>query len=229
MAVDRVDDNDLDVQVVMLPPITHEKYQVILTESEMMEAIGRAATALFTLLNQTQPKVPPMVGVVVIREIIEVPCFETDVQEVEEVAQKVIAPETVDDIVDPPALVIEEEKVPVEVAEEIAPPVVEIVEEEKIEISTPPKVDHERTLSMIESYRQQIRLMSQAATQERQLLKTQEQIQLLQQLNRGSYGISQVEDPKVDIMKRIAHFEREIRVAEQKIVELQQTLRDNQR
>jgi len=29
-------------------------------------------------------------------------------------------------------------------------------------------------------------------------------------------------------LKRIAHFEREIRVAQQKIVELQQTLKDNQ-
>jgi DNA polymerase III delta prime subunit len=78
---------------------------------------------------------------------------------------------------------------------------------------------------MMQSYREQLRLISQTIAQEKQLLKTQEHIRLLQELNRSNLP-SLTDDAKVDLMKRIAEYEKQIVEIEAKLAELQSALQD---
>lgn len=199
-AIDR--DPEVDFHVMMLPPAADSKYQLNMTEDELDRAIGHTVRNLFTLLNYTQPKAPQLVGVVVIKEKVEP-------EEDKVVALPVITKES-----DP----VVEEEVPVKI--DLPPPPVE----EKVEIILPPKEDREHVVRLIEGYREQIRILRHVVADERQLLRTQEQIQLLQQVNR-TVSPHLVEARK-ERLQKIELFERQILEAQEKMAALQQTLQD---
>jgi len=183
--VDKIDDDlDFGIQWMMLPTEADQKYCIHLTEDEVIRALGRAA--LDKLLNQARIEF----NVVVITD--EYP-METDVEDVEEVAQSIIAPEL----------------------------------ESEVETAVPvtPKQTKEQIEQMMQSYREQMKLLSQTIAQEKQLLKTQEHIRLLQELNRSNLP-SLTDDAKVDLMKRIAEYEKQIVEIEAKLAELQSALQD---
>lgn len=183
--VDKIDDDlDFGIQWMMLPTETDQKYCIHLTEDEVIRALGRAA--LDKLLNQARVKF----NVVVISDDSS---LETDVEDVEKVAQSIIAPEVESNV-------------------KTAAPVT-------------PKQTKEQIEQMMQSYREQLRLISQTIAQEKQLLKTQEHIRLLQELNRSNLP-SLTDDAKVDLMKRIAEYEKQIVEIEAKLAELQSALQD---
>ncbi len=197
-AIDR--DSEVDFHVMMLPPATDSRYQLNMTEDELNRAIGQTVRNLFTLLNFTQPQTPRLVGVVVIKEKVEAE-VESDVEEVEKVALPVIEEEVPEKIDLPPAPM-----------------------DEQVEIILPPKEDRELVLRLIDGYREQIRILTQVVADERQLLRTQEQIQLLQQVNRTASP--QLAEARKERVQKIEFFERQIQEAQEKIATLQQTLQD---
>lgn len=187
-----IDGIDSDIQVAMMPVDMGDGYQLGAVNEEEAEAIGRLAIELFTRLHQTQPKPPAMMGVVVIKKSVEVAA-----QPDEAVA------------------------VPVEdvVQEAVIVPVEEALQEVEITPMTQP--NREEIELQIEGYLQEIRLLAQAVEQERQLLKTQEQIQILQQFNRGAQRVYLTEDPKAAGLKKIAELESQIAQIQRKVVDLQ--------
>jgi len=120
------------------------------------------------------------------------------------------------------------EECPVETdVEEVAQSI--IAPEVESDVKTPapvtPKQTKEQIEQMMQSYREQLKLISQTIAQEKQLLKTQEHIRLLQELNRSNLP-SLTDDAKVDLMKRIAEYEKQIIEIEAKLAELQRALQD---
>ena len=111
--------------------------------------------------------------------------------------------------------------------EEVAQSIIAPEVESNVKTAAPvtPKQTKEQIEQMMQSYREQLRLISQTIAQEKQLLKTQEHIRLLQELNRSNLP-SLTDDAKVDLMKRIAEYEKQIVEIEAKLAELQSALQD---
>jgi hypothetical protein len=82
---------------------------------------------------------------------------------------------------------------------------------------------HAKNELVIEECQQQIQQLAQRVADERQALTRQDQIQRLQQYNRGSQLALPAVDPRAAHLQKIAGFEREIEQLQGKIAELQQT------
>jgi hypothetical protein len=197
---------DGEFEVALLPLEAKEESQQELAEKERMEEIGRVATLLFTLLNPPQPTIPPMMNVVVINKEIPAPALKTSEEVSMEISEEA-SEETVQEV-KVPALDIIVDTQSAEVPEEA-------------EVETSSKPSREEIEKLVDRYQQQAHLFKEAIEHERRSLKTQEQIQLLQQLSQNSHVASSDPDPKADILKKIAHFEEEIQLIEGKITELQ--------
>lgn len=187
-------ESEVDFHVMMLPPATDSRYQLNITDDELTMAIGQTVRNLFTLLNYSQPKAPQLVGVVVIKE-------KTDAEQIEEVALPVIQEEVPEKIDLPPAPL-----------------------DEQAEIILPPKEGREQVLRLIEGYREKIRILMQVVADEKQLLKSQDQIQMLQQV--GRTVTLQMVQARKERLDKIELFERQIQESQEKIGALQQTLQD---
>lgn len=85
--------------------------------------------------------------------------------------------------------------------------------------------DQKQIEQEIEDCREQIHLLSQTIAQDKQRLKSQEQIQLLQQYNRNNF---QSTVPAIDpnLKQKIKAAEEGIQLAQDKMVKLQRTLKE---
>ncbi len=88
----------------------------------------------------------------------------------------------------------------------------------------PPKQSREKIEQMIDSYHQLIHVLSQAISEEQRRLKTQEQIRVLQEVNRTVN--SSIIDSKEEQIQKIQKLEQEKQEAQKKMNELKQTLQD---
>jgi hypothetical protein len=170
--VDAVKDYDVHMMMVPMPGLAG-KYQPVLQETDKMAEIGRVATTLFTLLKETQGKVPPpMVGVVVLKQA---------------------------------AVQVDELKGSEAPAAAEAAPADEVKNKQ------------------VEDYQGQIQRFAQQIAEAREALNKQEQIQRLQQYNRGFQPSLPNVDPKAEHLQKIAQLEQEMQQLQGKIAELQQT------
>lgn len=186
--------------------VSSERFQIEVTEKELMEAIGRSAVSFFTLVHQAVPQPSPLVGVIVIKgEGGQSPDLETPADVVSEVAAKSLTL-AVEPAIDGQI----EEKV---IAEDNS-------HREVKEASITPEQVHR----MIEAYRQQIGVFNQAIEGEHRQQENEEKIRLLQNLNRQSSSANS--SRASERLERIQGYEEEIKAVQDKIELLRSTLQE---
>ncbi len=183
--------------------VSSERFQIEVTEKELMEAIGRSAVSFFTLVHQAVPQPQPLIGVIVIKgEGSKSPNLETPAEVVSEVAAKSLNPP------------VENEQIKEEV----------IVEDNSHHEVKEASITPEQVHQMIKAYRQQMEVFKQAIEGEHRQQENEEKIRLLQSLNQQSSLANSSHSS--ERLERIQGYQKEIKAAQDKIALLELTLKE---